>query len=482
MYTILPFNFKHFGSDLLLVNECGDFIFITDNEFKEFISYKLSNNSDTYYNLQSKLFLSPAENVDLSIKKIAARYRSRKEFLRDFTSLHMMVITLRCNQKCEYCQVSSADQNAANYDMPVDIAEKIVDFIFESPTRYPKIEFQGGEPTLNWPTIVAVVNKAEKLAANTNKKLEFVICTNLISITKEQLEFCRDHKIDISTSFDGPQYIHDKYRIPRLGSGTYELLIDKIEEARSILGKDHVSALMTTTAYSLNFLPQIIDEYVKLNFDGIFIRSLNPYGFAAEKVKTLGYSMELFVDKYIDALKYIFKINREVYFPEFFATLLFSRILTSFATGFVDLQSPSGAGISGAIYDYDGSVFPADEARMLARMGDNHFCLGNIQRDSWSEIFCGDKQRNLTLNSCVEVTAPCSWCVYQAYCGCDPVRNYLETGSEIRNMANSPFCKKHKLIFTKLFEFLKDCNDLDNDIIWSWITRNPDLVKRNENC
>ena len=34
---------------------------------------------------------------------------------------------------------------------------------------------------------------------------------------------------------------------------------------------------------------------------GIFIRSLNPYGFAAEQANTLGYSMAAFTSQYLRA-------------------------------------------------------------------------------------------------------------------------------------------------------------------------------------
>ncbi|GHU98077.1 hypothetical protein [Candidatus Desulfovibrio trichonymphae] len=153
---------------------------------------------------------------------------------------------------------------------------------------------------------------------------------------------------------------------------------------------------MTTTATSLKNFKHIIDYYIELGFDGIFIRSLNPYGFAAEKIDNLGYQMQEFVDAYTDALKYIFLINKTRYFAEHFATILLSRILTPYSTGFVDLQSPAGTGISGVIYDYDGSVYPSDEARMLARMGDRYFHLGNVHTDSFINIFCGEKLRNIT--------------------------------------------------------------------------------------
>ncbi|WP_300922064.1 radical SAM protein, partial [uncultured Desulfovibrio sp.] len=221
MYTILPFNFTPFDDCLLLVNEAGVFTFLEQKDFDDFIRHRLSETSSVFDDLESDLFLTTGD-VDQAVRKLAARYRSRKEYLRDFTSLHMMVITLRCNQKCGYCQVSSADEDSIKYDMSVETAKKIVDFILSAPTDFPKIEFQGGEPTINWPTIVATVESAERRSAELGKNVEFVICSNLTSITDEQLHFCKDHKIAISTSLDGTRDIHDKFRRTRFDKGTYD--------------------------------------------------------------------------------------------------------------------------------------------------------------------------------------------------------------------------------------------------------------------
>jgi His-Xaa-Ser system radical SAM maturase HxsB len=479
MIRILPFKFKkHFDGRILLVNECGDYYFLSKENFEKLISKQITENDNDFYNLKSRLFIDDDENYNFSIEKTSAKYRSRKAFLRDFTSLHMMVITLRCNQRCEYCQVSCADVDAQKYDMQEETAHKIVDMIFQSPAKNIKIEFQGGEPTLNWKTLKETVLYAKKKQYETEKNVEFVICTNLIGITEEQLEFCNEYGIFISTSFDGPKKIHDGQRILRIGDSSYEIFLNKLHLARQIIGENSIDALMTTTAQSLNAFHEIIDEYINLKFNGIFIRSLNPYGFAAEQNTRLGYSMENFVNAYIQAIEYLFQINRKIFFPEYFATLLLSRILTPFATGFVDLQSPAGVGISGVIYDYDGSVYPADEARMLARMGDSHFLLGNVCTNTYEAIFGGDKLRGIINNSCVEVIPGCAHCAYQAYCGADPIRNYLESGVEIRNMFGTNFCIKHRGIFDYLFEKLDKMTEEEENIIWRWI-RHSRSIERN---
>jgi His-Xaa-Ser system radical SAM maturase HxsB len=478
MNRILPFQFKqHNDGRILLVNECGDYYFVLPETFEEIINGKINEQNTDYYNLKSRLFIDN-DCSEITIEKIAAKYRSRKGFLRDFTSLHMMVITLRCNQRCEYCQVSCAEQDAHKYDMLPETAFKVVDTIFQAPSHFVKIEFQGGEPTLNWQTLKETVLYVEQKRGETEKEVEFVICTNLTCITTEQLEFCRDHKILVSTSLDGPKGIHDGQRILRVGNSSYEIFTKNLQRAREIVGKNGVDALMTTTAASLQSLPQIIDEYIALGFTGIFIRALNPYGFAAKESGKLGYDMRNFICAYTNALEYLFEINKKVFFSEYFATLLLSRILTPFSTGFVDLQSPSGVGISCAIYDYDGSVYPADEARMLARMGDEHFRLGNVQTDTYKQIFGGAKLRDIIRNACVETTPECAHCAYQAYCGTDPIRNYLESGSEMRNMRQTPFCIKHKGIFDFLFEKLGNLSEAEENIIWGWINRS-NTIERN---
>lgn len=132
----------------------------------------------------------------------------------------MMVITLRCNQSCRYCQVSSAGENSYEYDMPPVIARKVVDVIFKSPSKHLKIEFQGGEPTLNWETLVKTVKYANKLNEKFKKNLEIIVCTNLTAITPEKLDFFKEFNIKISTSLDRNKFIHNKNRILRNNNDT----------------------------------------------------------------------------------------------------------------------------------------------------------------------------------------------------------------------------------------------------------------------
>lgn len=72
--------------------------------------------------------------------------------------------------------------------------------------------------------------------------------------------------------------------------------------------------------------------------------------------------------------------------------------------------------------------------------------------------------------SCAEVMPGCTSCVYQAYCGSDPVRNYVESGDVMGFRPSSDFCKKNMGIIDFLFKYILENNEQVMDIFWSWIT------------
>jgi His-Xaa-Ser system radical SAM maturase HxsB len=240
---------------------------------------------------------------------------------------------------------------------------------------------------------------------------------------------------------------------------------------RNVWGhKDCASALMTTSKHSLGRFKDIIDEYIRLGFNNIFLRNLNPYGFAKQYKEKIAYPVEDFIANYKEGLDYIIELNKKgTYFVEGFAALLLKRMLTPFATGFVDLQSPAGVGIAGAIYDYDGSVYVSDEARMMARFKNYYFRLGNVNENTYQEMFNGDKMHEIIASACNECLPGCSHCVYQPYCGADPVRNLSEQGDMIGYRPTNEMCKKTKAIIKYLFELIRLHDPEINRIFWSWI-------------
>jgi hypothetical protein len=96
---------------------------------------------------------------------------------------------------------------------------------------------------------------------------------------------------------------------------------------------------MTTTSRSLAYAREIVDEYVRLGFQSIFLRPISPYGFAVRTARRTGYHTTRFLDFYVRALDRILEVNESgLHFVEVYAQLLLTRLLTPFPTGYVDLQ------------------------------------------------------------------------------------------------------------------------------------------------
>lgn len=470
-YLIFPFTFHRLPNrQLLLVSQAGEFIFISSEGFNLLLNEELDTQSQIFFDLKSRHFVTDTDK-ETAIDLLATKLRTRKGFLRNFTALHMIVVTTRCNFRCDYCHASSVSPEEKSGDMSWNTAQKVVDMVFFSPSPTIKIEFQGGEPILNWDVVKKIVRYAQSLNRNARKNLEFVICTNLTLVDKEILKFLKDYQVMISTSLDGPKQLHDLHRIARNGGSGYDLFKNKLEMMRSFIGQDKCSALLTVTKDNIKRLREVVDEYRALGFNDIFLRSINPYGRAKLGWQNLGYPIEEFVESYKDTVEYIIQLNLEGQrFVEHYTAMLLYRILTPFSTGFMDLQSPSGAGISGVVYDYDGDVYPSDEARMLARVGDKMFRMGNVHKNRYEDIFDGHMIHKITYNSCVEILPGCASCAFQMYCGADPIRNYNETGDIVGHRPTSEFCKKNMAIIEYLFEKIRKNDDKIMAVFWAWIT------------
>ena len=471
-YQLLPFRFERFNdNEYLLTNEVGEYLFLQNEDFYRLVKGEMDESCDLFYDIVSKQ-IATTDDVKDVISMLATKYRTKKSILKDFTTLHMVVPTLRCNSSCIYCQVKRHESSDHSADMTKKTAKNIVKCIFESPSPCIKIEFQGGDPATDFDMVKYIIEEAEWQNLFKKRDLGFVICTNLTLLNEKMVRYLKKHNCLISTSLDGPKDLHDKNRpLQNKELDHHQIFESNLKMVRTIWD-DHesVSALMTTSKYSLGRFKEIVDEYVRLGFNSLFFRALNPYGFAKEYKDKVAYPVEEFVDNFKEGLDYIIELNKKgTFFIEGYSALLLKRMLTPFATGFVDLQSPAGVGIAGAIYDYDGSVYVADEGRMMARFKNYYFRLGNVNENTHQEMFNGEKLQSILKEACTECLPGCAECVFQPYCGADPVRNFSEQGDIVGYRPTNEMCKKNKAIIHYLFELLKKNDPEINKIFWSWI-------------
>lgn len=463
-YFLLPFDFTEISDKEVLVNELGDMIISPKGTVQKIVDRTLPKD-DLYKSLVANFFISEQMIPPLA-EVYAERLREKKRFLESWTGLHIFVMTLRCNQNCVYCQASSQNEESAGCTMSKETMAKSVELMFHSPSDSITMEFQGGEPSLVPDLIEYGIQLAEEKNKTAQKEIHYVLCTNSIHLTERMLEICKKYSVVISTSLDGPAFLHNSNRGKKDSS---EKVVAGIEKGRMAVGPDKVSALMTTSVEGLNYPIEIVDEYVKLGFHAIFLRALNPYGLATHNDNWSEYT-DRFIEFYKKAFEHILELNRlGIYFVEEFAAIILRKMLTPYCTGFVDLQSPAGVINSVLIYNYDGGVYCSDESRMLAEFKDYTFRLGSVN-DKYEDLVFGKKAKEIANTWANEALAGCSDCALKQYCGADPVRNYSTQKDMYGNRATSLLCRKNKAIIEYLISLIIERHDEVMPIFRSWLS------------
>ena len=464
---LLPLRFERSGSDEYLVsNIVGDFSRFNAAEFERLIELRI-NPGDGLYERAYSAHLISREGQIAQHQLLAMRLRSRMSFLREPSPLHVFVVTLRCEHSCPYCQVSRQSTDRSRFDMTEETAQRALAVALQSPAQRIKIEFQGGEPLLNFALIEKIVQAAGRDAPAKGKIIDFVIASNLALLTDEVLAFCKANEIFLSTSLDGPADLHNRNR-PRPGGNSHELAVQGIKKAQAVLGRDRVSALMTTTKPSLGRVEEIIDEYLSYDLDGIFLRPLSPYGFAVKTKQFQKYDPTEWMEFYRRGLRYILDLNRKGRtFFEFYTLLLLKRVLSDQPIGYVDLRSPAGIGLGALVYNYDGKVFASDEGRMLAEMGDRTFELGHVDNNDYRSLILSDKLTSNIASSLSQCAPECHDCVFESHCGADPVYHHATHGDPTGIKPLSGFCQRQKGVLTTVLDLL-DNSPADAAVLRSW--------------
>ena len=447
----------------------GEHLLVSEHDFSKLQRGKLDPGTDLFRDLRNRQIVCDVARGPF-LEGLQAQQRTRKHFVDEGPALHIFVLTLRCDHRCHYCQVTPQRVGAVGYDMDGAIASAALDRVFECDAEVLTLEFQGGESALAFDLLQQIVEDADARALQASRRLRFVMATTLHRMTDEMLAFCRDHRIELSTSLDGPKHVHDACR-PNVTRDSFDRTVEGIARARAVCGHDRVAALTTVTKRSLPFAREIVDTYVELGFDSIALRPLSPYGFAVRSQRKLGCTVEEYLRFYREALTYLIAVNlagRAI--EESYATLLLTRILTPFPTRYVDLQSPAAMGRNVLVYNYDGAVYVSDEARMLAEMGDPRFRMGSVH-DSLETLMGSDAMRIIEEAGDAERLPGCSECVFVPYCGADPVFHVATQNDPVGHRPSSEFCRRHTGLFELVFELLARQDPDVMRVFLSWLTR-----------
>jgi uncharacterized protein len=130
-----------------------------------------------------------------------------------------------CNLDCKYCFFLSKDllYPGSRFRMADELLETYIRQLLEA-HRTPEVNvaWQGGEPTLMgldfFQRSVEYVQKYRR----PGQQVQYTIQTNGTQIDDEWAAFFKAHNFLVGISIDGPQEMHDAYRVNKGGAGSFE--------------------------------------------------------------------------------------------------------------------------------------------------------------------------------------------------------------------------------------------------------------------
>lgn len=346
-----------------------------------------------------------------TFEKTASAFKKRQGVLKAIC-LH---VAHDCNLACKYCFAGKGEYDGPKGLMSFETGKRALDFLVEqSGTRHNlEVDFFGGEPLLNWDVCEKLVEYGRSIEKKYNKNFRFTVTTNGVLLNDEIMDFCNKEMGNVVLSLDGRKETHDRLRITRKNTGSYDMIIDKFKKfAQSRNQKDYYMR-GTYTHFNTDFSKDVIhmaDEgFKELSIEPVVCDPSEDYALKESDLPVLKEQYEILANEMLRRYR---KGNG----------FTFYHYMIDLDAGPCIVKRVSGCGV-GTEYmavTPDGELYPCHQF-----VGDEKFLLGDI----WN----GVKNKNVLeqFENCnVYSHKECKDCFAKLYCsgGC-AANAYHSTGS-----------------------------------------------------
>jgi uncharacterized protein len=299
-----------------------------------------------------------------------------------FIDTVLLKVASRCNLDCSYCYVYNMGDEAWRA-LPKRMSPATEDAVagglgslLRSQAREFSVVLHGGEPLLLGSKRLASL--LSKLRVGLGQGCGISIQTNGALITPAILDVCAEHKVTLSVSIDGPAFVHDRFRIDRLGKATHAAVQKGI---RTLQAHPDGAYLFSGVLAVVDpeTVPELIYDYFKalgvpsvdfLYRDGN--HSVLPFGKASAASAEYGAWMNRILDRYVAD-------------PSPFRIRMLDDMM-KLALGGVGVKEGVGLTDYGIlIIDTDGSVKKNDTLKS-SPLGDGFDEPWNVHHDALEEI------------------------------------------------------------------------------------------------
>ena len=362
-----------------------------------------------------------------------------------------------CNLDCKYCFYLEKEKlypGNNSWGMKDNILEMYIRQYIQT-QRVDEITFawQGGEPTLLGVDFFRKVVELQK-KYSAGKNIHNAFQTNGVLINEEWCEFFRENKFLIGVSIDGPEELHDKYRVLKGGQPTFK----KVLAAINLLKKYKVD-FNTLTCVSkanennplevYNFLKSIGSGFIQFipiveryagSSDSNELKLVSP-NYKQEAVVTEWSVNSLAYGKFLSAV-YDEWVKKDVgrYFVQIFDVAL--EAWYGQQPGLCVFSEVCGNAMAmehnGDLYSCDHYVYPENK-------------LGNIFTDLLQTMVDSGKQIKFGLDKKISLPKYCKSCEYLFICNGECPKHRFNKTPDGENGLNY-LCEGYKYFFAHIDE------------------------------
>ena len=379
-----------------------------------------------------------------------------------------------CNLDCEYCFFLSKEMlySGDRFRMADELLQEYVRQLLESQPG-PEVTFawQGGEPTMMgldfYRRLVELVDEHR----GPGQRVAHTIQTNATLLNDDWAAFFKENNFLVGVSIDGPQHLHDTYRVDKRGLGSFDRVINGYE----VLQRHEVDVNILCTVNAANQdHPMDVYRFLRDDLNAQFIQFIPIVERVTETllpVANLGWSEDKSGKRplYVQAGDRV--TNRSVNADSFgrFLTAVFDEwIRNDIGKVYVqhfDVALASWHGVSGGLCIF---AETCGGALAMEHNGDLYSCdhyvepdylLGNVTENPLAEMVQSEKQRAFGMAKLNTLPDYCRACEVRFACngGCPKNRFTMTPDGE---GGLNYLCAGYKRFFTHIDEPMRLMSDL----------------------
>jgi len=182
---------------------------------------------------------------------------------------HRVVVTYDCNLRCKYCYEARLKDHGSRWLQRVFTEDQVV-ALFDAVSyldsncdmKYRMITLYGGEPFL--PQNIEIVKYL--MRKGMKRGYRFFAVTNGVSLKDYASELKKEGLDGVQITLDGLREVHDKRRFKADGTGTFDEIVQSIEEARKV-GLRTIALRITFDPSNFHELTSLLEFMVGRGWD-----------------------------------------------------------------------------------------------------------------------------------------------------------------------------------------------------------------------